>query len=148
MTPARLSAADLRTLAVERGFLAPDPSKEPATPSVVATDEALAMHLAQALYDPRGDHLHPDLRWLAIGSLFVCADRYWFVTDIGRRTFTGVKVDGKALEDPRWLAGPPFALAETVFDEDDFEAISRPPTRSGPGDRKARLSRGPRPFRG
>ena len=42
----------------------------------------------------------------------------WRCTDIGTRTVIAIKVSDK--EDPSWFNRPPYAVAETVFDEDDI----------------------------
>jgi hypothetical protein len=49
-----------------------------------------------------------------IGGTFYCAGREYLVTDRER-------------QDPSWLAGPPYALQEIVFDEDDFPALTLQP---------------------
>ncbi len=68
-------------------------------------------------------HLHPALGWLSIGSHFQVADREFRATDIGTRTIVAIRITEKEKADPSWLNGPPYAIAELVFDEDDFEAI-------------------------
>ena len=68
-------------------------------------------------------HLYPTLDWLSIGSHFQFSDFEFRVTDIGTRTIVAVKITEKEKADPSWLNGPPYAVAELVFDEDDFEAI-------------------------
>lgn len=76
-----------------------------------------------------------------IGETFWCGGRQWRCTDIGTRTVVAICIDrirmtGNSLEitqrlggaDPAvegWLMGPPYALAEAVFDEDDQEACQR-----------------------
>lgn len=48
-----------------------------------------------------------------IGIDFTCADRTWRVTDIGTRTIVAIPVrEG-------WMNGPPYAVHEFVFDEND-----------------------------
>ena len=51
-----------------------------------------------------------------IGSRFWCGGREWLCTDIGTRVVVGVLVPA----DLSLLAGPPYALAEEVFDEYDM----------------------------
>lgn len=68
-------------------------------------------------------HLNPKLAWLSINSHFQISDREFRVTDIGTRTIIAVRITEKEKADPSWLNGPPYAIAEVVFDEDDFEAI-------------------------
>ena len=81
-----------------------------------------------------------DLNQFAIGAEFLCGGRRWRCTDIGMRTVVAIRVDGVDVttripgEEPRsrpltgsqaeaegWFNGPPYAVAETVFDEDDRE---------------------------
>ena len=85
-----------------------------------------------------------------IGHRFRCGDRTWLCTDKGQRVVIAVCIspasrrndwfrglpedvqerawkaneatDGPAEVDPSWLNGPPYALAEHVFDENDFAA--------------------------
>lgn len=54
----------------------------------------------------------------SIGLEFLCDSTRWRVTDIGTRTVVAVDLG----HDPSWYVGPPYAVAETVFDEDDFSA--------------------------
>lgn len=68
-------------------------------------------------------HLRPTLNWLSIGVHFQIGDREFRVTDIGTRTIVAVRITKKEEADPSWLNGPPYAISELVFDEDDFEAI-------------------------
>jgi hypothetical protein len=58
----------------------------------------------------------------SIGDVFLCGDRRWKCTDIGTRVIVAVSMDDH--EDSSWLNGPPFAVAEVVFDEFDVEACS------------------------
>jgi hypothetical protein len=53
-----------------------------------------------------------------IGKEFLTATGRWRVTDIGTRTVIAIKLDEA---DPRNYNGPPYSIAETVFDEYDFE---------------------------
>ena len=59
-----------------------------------------------------------------VGDRFECNRRQWQITDKGSRVIVAVLLDEKAMADSTWLDGPPYALAETVFDEDDFAAMS------------------------
>jgi hypothetical protein len=68
-------------------------------------------------------HLDQKLTWLSIGSHFQIDEREFLVTDIGTRTIVAVRITEKEKADPSWLNGPPYAIAEIVFDENDFEAI-------------------------
>ncbi|HEY0123138.1 MAG TPA: hypothetical protein VGC14_15535 [Rhizobium sp.] len=75
---------------------------------------------------------HADFR---IGTEFRCAGAVWRCTDIGTRTVVAIRMDqveiGSAsgglriltrqeAEQDGWFTGPPYAVAERVFDEDDF----------------------------
>jgi hypothetical protein len=53
----------------------------------------------------------------AIGAEFACGKKRWRCTDIGTRTIVAVALDH--LKDPSWYSGPPYAVAEMVFDEED-----------------------------
>lgn len=52
-----------------------------------------------------------------IGLEFLTASGRWRVTDIGTRTIIAIKLDES---NPRNYNGPPYSIAETVFDEYDF----------------------------
>jgi len=54
-----------------------------------------------------------------IGSHFLCGDRHWRCTDIGTRVIVAIALDHE--DDPSWYNGPPYAVAEMVFDENDLE---------------------------
>lgn len=76
-----------------------------------------------------------------IGVEFTCGDGTFRCTDVGTRTVVAIRIDevsvasvnedgsvigrtigeGAAKADG-WFDGPPYAVAETVFDEDDLEA--------------------------
>ena len=62
-----------------------------------------------------------------IGGTFYCAGREYLVTDKGTRVLVAVQVTDRERQDPSWLAGPPYALQEIVFDEDDFPALTLQP---------------------
>jgi len=49
-----------------------------------------------------------------IGNWFTCGDRLWMVTDIGARTIIAIPFK------EGWMLGPPYALDEIVFDENDL----------------------------
>lgn len=49
-----------------------------------------------------------------IGQDFTCNRRPWRVTDIGSRVVVAIPVRKD------WMAGPPYAQAETVFNENDL----------------------------
>jgi hypothetical protein len=72
-----------------------------------------------------------------IGMEFRAGERVWRVTDIGARTVTAIRIDrvevggsdpgsGRILdraaaEAEGWFNGPPYAVLEFVFDENDIE---------------------------
>lgn len=62
---------------------------------------------------------HKDFR---IGVEFECGGRRWRCTDIGTRTVIAIPLEHP--EDPSWYNGPPYAVAEHVFDEDSVEACN------------------------
>lgn len=53
-----------------------------------------------------------------IGIVFYTAVGKWRCTDIGSRTIIAVGLNRQG--DVSWYDGPPYAVAETVFDEDDL----------------------------
>jgi hypothetical protein len=57
---------------------------------------------------------HKDFK---IGVKFECGGRQWLCTDVGSRIITAICIDEH--EDNSWYNGPPYAVAERVFDEDD-----------------------------
>lgn len=77
-----------------------------------------------------------------IGVEFWCGGRRWRCTDVGSRVIVAIRVDGvdtvqrsdgvtvrKPLSGPEaeaagWFDGPPYAVAEFVFDEDSLEVCS------------------------
>lgn len=90
---------------------------------------------------------HEDFK---IGKQFRCGERTWLCTDVGTRTIAAICIgpasrvndwfrslsedaqqaywhapEGKqdAL-DPSWFAGPPYAVAEHVFDENDMKGCT------------------------
>ncbi len=54
-----------------------------------------------------------------IGLEFECGDRRWRCTDIGTRTVIAICLEHN--DDPSWYNGPPYTVAEIVFDEYDME---------------------------
>jgi hypothetical protein len=87
---------------------------------------------------------HNDFR---IGGTFWCGGRQWRCTDIGTRTIIAIRIDqvdvessdparrrtldGGEAEAEGWFNGPPYAVAESVFDEDDPPACSLEPDAGG-----------------
>jgi hypothetical protein len=80
----------------------------------------------------------------AIGRAFTTGHGLWRCTDVGTRTVVAIRIDQAEVvsvemragrcgpetrsvvdprRDPSWLNGPPYALAEMVFDEYDFAAL-------------------------
>lgn len=57
-----------------------------------------------------------------IGDEFDCSGKRWRCTDLGQRVVVAVPTDQH--DDSSWLNGPPYAIAETVFDEYDIEGCS------------------------
>ncbi len=53
-----------------------------------------------------------------IGLEFVTATGRWRCTDIGTRVIVAIRLDAP---DASWYNGPPYAVAEIVFDEYDLE---------------------------
>jgi hypothetical protein len=80
----------------------------------------------------------------AIGQEFWCSGKRWRCTDIGARVIVAICLEQHDVistvpgerpgdfprevrsitNDPQWLVGPPYAVAESVFDEHDIEACS------------------------
>ncbi|MGH8020672.1 MAG: hypothetical protein ACREIA_20790, partial [Opitutaceae bacterium] len=74
-------------------------------------------------FEPAGMQ-HADFR---IGREFLTAAGHWRCTDVGARTIAAIKLDHP--EDPSWYNGPPYAVVEQLFDEDDLEGCSPAPGR-------------------
>jgi hypothetical protein len=78
-----------------------------------------------------------------LGGTFWCSGRMWRCTDIGARTIIAIRVDSVEVgsnvpelrrtlsqseaEAEGWFDGPPYAVLESVFDEDDLEGCSLAP---------------------
>ena len=58
---------------------------------------------------------HSDFK---VGREFWTASGQWRCTDIGTRTIVAIRLDK---EDHSWYKGPPYAVAESVFDEYDVQ---------------------------
>ena len=76
-----------------------------------------------------------------LGLDFWCGGKRWRCTDIGTRVITAISLEPHEVvevafksgstaqpdsrryitEDPSWLLGPPYKIAETVFDENEME---------------------------
>jgi hypothetical protein len=78
-----------------------------------------------------------------IGCTFRCSDRVWRCTDIGTRTIIAIRIESietvvsgsegqqgrrtlsqSGAEAGGWFKGPPYAVAEEVFDEIDIEGCA------------------------
>ncbi len=55
-----------------------------------------------------------------IGLEFECGGQRWRCTDVGTRTVIAIALEHS--EDQSWYNGPPYAVAEAVFDEYDIKA--------------------------
>jgi hypothetical protein len=64
--------------------------------------------------------MHMKHKDFAIGQEFLCGGKQWRCTDKGTRTIVAICLDDHP-DDPSWFNGPPYAVPETVFDEDDIE---------------------------
>lgn len=80
----------------------------------------------------------------SIGLEFWCGGHRWHCTDVGTRVIVAIAVEPKEMvqvetdptdiskrtetrfisDDPRDLNGPPYGVAESVFDEYDIEACT------------------------
>ena len=83
----------------------------------------------------------------SIGIEFWCGGKRWRCTDVGTRVITAISLEPHEVvsltedlndrtkrveqrqmtEDPDWLIGPPYKVAESVFDEYDVEACRLAP---------------------
>jgi hypothetical protein len=78
-----------------------------------------------------------------IGDEFWCGGRQWRCTDIGKRTIVAIRIDRVEVgsnesrlrrtldcagaEAEAWFNGPPYAVSETVFDENDQDGCALTP---------------------
>lgn len=80
-----------------------------------------------------------------IGLEFYCGDKRWRCTDVGSRVAVAICLEPVSFgtggphpdrpgehitylsDDQSWFNGPPYAVSETVFDEDDMEACTLDP---------------------
>jgi len=58
-----------------------------------------------------------------IGKTFRCGDKRWRCTDVGTRVIVAICLDHD--DDPSWYNGPPYAVAESVFDEYDMNGCAK-----------------------
>lgn len=63
---------------------------------------------------------HKDFK---IGQVFWIGRRKFLVTDLGMRTVIGI-APNLFDEDGQWEPGPPYGVAEIVFDENDLPGCS------------------------
>lgn len=79
-----------------------------------------------------------------IGAEFWCGGKRWRCTDLGSRVIVAIslephevadqmpsddgvspgRLERRVTGDPSWLAGPPYMVVETVFDEYDLPACT------------------------
>jgi hypothetical protein len=81
------------------------------------------------------------LHQFRVGSHFYCGSREWRCTDIGTRAIVAIRVDRVELggentpagprtlskaeaEAEGWFNGPPYAVAEHLFDEEDQKSCA------------------------
>jgi len=57
-----------------------------------------------------------------IGETFYCDNNPFRCTDIGTRVIIGIPLDRS--DNPSWYNGPPYAISEYVFDEDDLKVCT------------------------
>jgi hypothetical protein len=60
-----------------------------------------------------------------IGLEFMTETGRWRCTDVGTRTIAAIRLNHDG--DPRWYNGPPYAIVEHVFDEDNIEDCRKAP---------------------
>ncbi len=63
-----------------------------------------------------------------IGIEFYTGSGKWRCTDVGTRVVVAIKLDQ---DDPRNYSGPPYSIAEDVFDEFDMGGCSLDPNEFG-----------------
>ena len=59
---------------------------------------------------------------IGIGTRFMNGDQEWQCTDVGCRTITAMRIDEHP-EDSSYYNGPPYGVAEYVFDEYDLPLV-------------------------
>ena len=65
---------------------------------------------------------HSDFK---IGTEFMTEVGRWRCTDVGTRVITAIRLHYD--DDPSMYLGPPYKMAESVFDEYDFEGLEPAP---------------------
>jgi predicted RNase H-like HicB family nuclease len=63
-----------------------------------------------------------------IGLEFYTTTGRWRCTDVGTRTVIAIRLNAP---DESWYIGPSYAVAESVFDEDDYDGMSLDPEEVG-----------------
>ena len=61
----------------------------------------------------------------SIGTEFMTETGRWRCTDVGTRVITAIRLNHD--DDPSWYLGPPYKVAESVFDEYDLEGLEPAP---------------------
>ena len=56
-------------------------------------------------------------------EFYTCTGQKWLCTDVGSRTILAIEL--KPDLDPSWFIGPPYAVVEIPFDEDDIRGAYR-----------------------
>lgn len=56
-----------------------------------------------------------------IGGEFLCGENLWRCTDVGTRTICAISLAPRPAGRD-WFKGPPYAVAEDIFDENDMPA--------------------------
>lgn len=102
------------------------------------------MRLYRVSQVPQGRRIFSILTMLhkefTIGGTFWWSNRQWRCTDIGTRTIIAIRIDSVAVGSTKpelrrtigyaealadgWFNGPPYAVAESVFDEHDITDCS------------------------
>jgi hypothetical protein len=67
---------------------------------------------------------HSDFR---IGCEFLSGSGRWRCTDVGKRTIAAIRLEHD--DDPGLYNGPPYLVAESIFDEYDIEGCEPAPKR-------------------
>jgi hypothetical protein len=75
---------------------------------------------AESERDDQADDDGMKLTDFKIGQSFWTTTGEWRCTDIGTRVVVAIHIGKMERQDPTWLNGPPYAIAEEVFDEYDF----------------------------
>jgi len=59
---------------------------------------------------------------LEVGCVVASATGLWLVTDVGSRTLVAIPLSQSIIQG-KWHIGPPYAIAETVWDEYEQERL-------------------------